>query len=123
MVKQISKKISKMLDSIDSESKIFAMLGVMLGIVGFAIVMLARKDDKYAMYYAKQGLVLFIACIIGWLAVGMFGLIPFLGDLLHEVVAWIITALLIAFWIIGVIFSVSGEEKDIPIIGHFARKL
>ena len=31
--------------------------------------------------------------------------------------------LLLIFWIIGIVYSLSGEEKDIPIIGGFAKKI
>jgi len=36
------------------EGKMFAFLGVFLTIIGFVIVLLAKKDNKYAMYYAKH---------------------------------------------------------------------
>ncbi|MBN1544430.1 hypothetical protein JW898_03125 [Candidatus Woesearchaeota archaeon] len=96
------------------DGKIFAFLGVFLTIIGFIIVLLAKKDNKYAMYYAKQGLVLFIAYVILWI----IGIIPVLG--------WIIAILgsifLLILWILGWIYALSGEEKPIPIIGQFADK-
>ena len=49
----------------DGNSKIFAFLAIFLGIIGFLIVLIAKKDDAYAMFYAKQSLILFIFSIIG----------------------------------------------------------
>lgn len=101
----------------NSESKIFAFLGVFLTIIGFVIVMLVRKDDKYAMYYAKQGLVLFIAGLLVWVisVVLAFLLIGF-------IIGPILNIILLILWVIGIIYSLSGEMKPIPLIGKFAEK-
>jgi uncharacterized membrane protein len=97
------------------EGKIFAFLGIFLGIVGFIIVLLAKKDNKYAVFYAKQGLVLFIAYAI----VGIFGMLPIIGWFVIWPVGYLVLFIL---WIIGIVYSLSGEEKDIPLIGEFAKK-
>lgn len=101
------------------DGKIFAFLGVFLVIVGFIIVLLAKRDNKYAMYYAKQGLVLFIAYLIAFAVGIVIGWMPFIGRLIIGVmvVIWI------ALWIIGTINSLSGEMKEIPLIGQFAEKI
>jgi uncharacterized membrane protein len=107
------------------EGKAFAFLGVFLGIIGFVIVLLTKKENKYAMYYAKQGLVLTIAwvivCIIGSILSFIFGItivllliVPFIWGLL-----WICMLIL---WVIGWINALSGKEKPIPLIGQFAEK-
>jgi uncharacterized membrane protein len=101
----------------NSESKLFAFLGVFLTIVGFIIVVLVRKNDKYAMYYAKQGLALFIAGLLVWvisvvLAFLVIGLI--IGPILNVI--------LLILWVIGIVYSLSGEMKPIPIIGKFGEK-
>ncbi len=106
------KPSSKELD----EGKMFAFLGVFLTIVGFIIVLLAKKDNKYAMYYAKQGLVLFVAWMIIWV-VG--AIIPVLG---WFVIMPLGQLFMLILWIIGIVNSLSGEEKPVPIIGQFADK-
>jgi uncharacterized membrane protein len=100
------------------EGKAFAFLGVFLGIIGFVIVLLAKKDNKYAMYYAKQGLVLTIAWVVLWIAAWILMFIPFIGWLIM-IVAWIALMIL---WIIGWINALSGTEKPIPFIGQFGDK-
>ncbi|MBT7927955.1 hypothetical protein HN695_06490, partial [Candidatus Woesearchaeota archaeon] len=67
------------------DDKVFAFLGAFIPIIGFIIVLLAKKDSKLAMYHAKQGLVLGIVAIIvsviasifvrGFLFFGFFGII------------------------------------------------
>ena len=101
------------------EGKFWAFLGVFLTVLGFILVLLAKKDNKYAMYYGKQGLVLFIAYIGIWLITMVMHMIPILGWLIIAGL-WIIFVVL---WIIGLVYAVSGEEKDIPIIGEFAKKI
>jgi uncharacterized membrane protein len=103
----------------DSESKLLAFIGVLPIIIGYVLVVLTRKEDKYAMYYAKQGLILFIAFVIAWAACGMLRWIPQIGDIL----GFIVEAIAIILLVIGIVYSLSGEEKEIPIIGPFAKKL
>ena len=97
------------------EGKAFAFLGVFLTIIGFLIVILAKKENKYAMFYAKQGLVLFIAWIIIW----VLGMIPFIGWFIILPIGGLI---MLVLWIIGWVYALSGEKKYIPLIGKFADK-
>lgn len=98
------------------EGKLFAFLGVFLTILGFIIVLLAKKDNKYALYYAKQGLVLFI----GWVIIAVLGsIIPIIGWFIILPLGYLLMFIL---WIIGIVYSLSGEEKPIPMIGQFAEK-
>lgn len=101
------------------EGKFWAFLGVFLPLVGFILVLLAKKENKYAMFYARQGLVLFIVAVIIGVSKWFVGWIPVMGWLIVGVL-WII---LIVLWIMGLIYSFSGEEKDIPLIGEFAKKI
>ncbi|MFC1741153.1 DUF4870 domain-containing protein [Nanoarchaeota archaeon] len=97
------------------DGKAFAFLGVFLGIIGFIIVLLAKKDNKYAMFYAKQGLVLTIAWVILW----VIGIIPVLG----WIISFLGSILLLVLWIIGWVYALGGTEKEIPLIGQFAEKI
>jgi uncharacterized membrane protein len=96
------------------EGKIWAFLGVFLTLIGFLIVLLAKKDDKYAMYYAKHGLVLGIIWIVLWI----LNLIPIIGWVIY-VVGGILTLIL---WVIIFIAALSGEEKKFPVITELASK-
>ena len=108
-----------MAKSKDSDSTLFAFLGVLFTVIGFVLVLLARKNDKYAMHYAKQGLVLFFALIVASAGGWVLGWLPLIGGFLGGViwVLWVIA------WVIGLIYSFSGELKEIPVIGSFAKKI
>lgn len=97
------------------DSKVWAFLGVFLGLIGFLIVLLTRKEDKYAMYYAKMGLVLTIA----WVILAIINIIP--------VVGWVIYLVggiaLLVLWVIAFIAALSGEEKKVFLLSDIAAKI
>ncbi len=97
------------------EGKAWAFIGVFLGIIGFVLVLLAKKENKYARYYATQGLVLTIAYVI----IAIVKMIPMIGMFIFGIGLII----LIILWIIGMVYALSGERKRIPLIGEFAEKL
>ena len=103
----------------NDDSKIFAFLATFLSIIGFLIAVLAKKEDKYVMYYASHSLVIFIITILAGVAEGIFGWIPILG--------WIIAAGLNIFifvlWLLSWIYALSGKEKEIPLITTYAKKI
>ncbi len=103
----------------NSDKKLFAFLGVFLTVIGFIIALALKKNDKYIMYYGKQGLVLFIAWLIIWVISMILMFVPVLGWLVMTVLYLGILVL----WIFGLIYSLSGQMKPIPLIGNFADKI
>jgi uncharacterized membrane protein len=103
----------------DDESKIFAFLAYLLSIVGFLVVLLAKKDDKFAMYHAKQSLVLFIAWIAVWVVSMVLLFIPFIGWLISTLL-WIF---LLVLWILGMVNALTMKQKPLPVIGQYAEKI
>jgi len=101
------------------DDKLFAFLATFFTIVGFIIVIITKKKSEYVKFYAKQGLVIFIASliigVIGWIVVW----IPVLG--------WIIktglSVVLFVIWLISWINALSGEMKQTPLIGEYARNI
>ena len=79
------------------------------------IPLLAKKDSKFAQFHAKQGLVLFIAEVI----TGLLSAIPILGQIIFVVgsILWIVLS------IMGIVSAAKGEQKELPILGPFAKKL
>lgn len=109
------------------DSKLFAFLAVFLGIIGFVIALLAKKEDKYVMYYAKQSLVLTIFGFGIWIVYAVLATIITLvtfgfGIFLVAPVGMILWLAFLVLWVIGWIYALSGEMKYIPFIGKFADK-
>jgi len=80
----------------------------------FLVPLLASKDNAFAQFHAKQGLVLFIVEI----ATSLIAWIPIIGWFIG-MVAWIIWLVLS---IIGIMNVVKGKQVPLPVIGKFAEK-
>jgi len=80
----------------------------------FLIPLLVSKDNAFAQFHAKQGLVLFIAEV----ATMLIAWIPILGWLVGFI-AWIIWIILS---LIGIMNVLGGKQVPLPIIGKFAEK-
>lgn len=103
----------------EDDRKLFAFLGVFLTVIGFIIALAVKKNDKYVMYYGKQGLVLFVVWIIALIVASVFAWIPGLG----HVINYVLYLAMLALWIIGIIYSLSGEMKPIPLVGQYAEMI
>lgn len=115
--------------SSDDEGKIFAILAYLLGIIGFLIVLLAKKDNKFAMYHAKQALMVNIAAIVVAipLAIVMMVLmfIPFVNIVagILGMLFWLCFVLcLLVLVVMGIIAAINLQMKPLPVIGTLAEK-
>ncbi len=88
-------------------NKIFAVLSY-LGIL-VLVPLLAKKDSRFAMFHAKQGLVLLIGWAIGWLLSFVF-------------IGFIVDIVLIIFSIWGLVNAATGKMTKLPVIGDLAAK-
>lgn len=89
------------------ENKIFAALSY-LGIL-VLVPLLAKKESKFAMFHAKQGLVLLVGWIIAWLLSFVF-------------IGFILDVILIIFSIWGIVNAATGKYTKLPLIGDLAEK-
>lgn len=89
------------------ENKIFAVLSY-LGIL-VIVPLLAKKDSKYAMFHAKQGLVLMIGWVISWLLSFVF-------------IGFVLDVVMIVFSIWGIINAATGKYAKLPVFGNLAEK-
>ncbi len=102
-----------MAKAISGESKLWAFIGY-LGILCL-LPLLLKKDDGFAHFHAKQGLVLLILGVI----ISVIGVIPLLGWL----IGFFGMILMVVLWIIGIINALTGKQKALPLIGQFGEKL
>ena len=78
------------------------------------IPLLAAKDDEFAQYHAKQGLVLFITVVVGM----FIGAVPILGWILAPLISLVCLVLAI----IGIVNVLKKQKKELPIIGKYAKQ-
>lgn len=79
------------------------------------VPLILKKDNKFALFHARQGLVLFI----GELVIGFVGVIPILG--------WAIllfgTLLFGVLSLAGIIQALMGNYWKMPVVGDIAEKI
>jgi len=98
---------------------LFAFLAAFLSIFGFIIALIVKKDDKYVMFYAKQSLVVFIVAVIIEIINRVFVFIPIIGYAINAV----LSIFVIILWLISWIYALSNEEKEVPVVGKYARSI
>ena len=98
------------------ENKIFAVLAY-IGIL-VLVPLLAKKESKFAIYHAKQGLVLFIGEVIIMIFGWILAFIPFVGWL----IGFILWMFLVVLSIMGIINAAQGQYKEVPILGKYGAK-
>ena len=119
MAKIKSKKSERNLKCSKDDSKLFAFLATFLSIIGFIIAIIVKKDDKYVMFYAKQSLVIFIVAIIAGAISSILNWIPGFGF----IIAGVLNIIVLVLWVISWIYALSGERREVPIIGPYAESM
>lgn len=107
-------------DKTVEEGKIFAFIGYW-GIL-FLVPLLGKKDNKFAVFHGKQGMVLTIAFIAVIIVFTILGLIPYIG-ILFMIIEWLALLAMCVFAIIGMIKALMGETWKMPIFGDIAEKI
>ena len=95
------------------EGKIFAVVSYWLFLCILPLIL--KKDNKFAVFHGKQGLVLFIFLVAGFI----FNIIPFLGQLVYRFALFIY--LLLSLW--GTIQALMGNYSRIPLVSSIADKI
>ena len=78
------------------------------------LTFILKKDNQFAYFHAKQGIVLFV----GEIACMIFLFVPVLGGLFG-----FLLLVLLCFGLYGIYLSLTGKMTPMPIIGDIAQKL
>jgi len=95
------------------EGKFFAVISYIAFLCIICLVL--KKDNKFALYHAKQGLVLFVFEVICFIV----SIIPFLGWLIG-ILATVIFPLL-SIW--GILQALMGNYSRIPLVSDISDKI
>lgn len=95
------------------EGKIFAIISYWLFLC--ILPLLLKKNNKFAVFHAKQGLVLFIFLVLGFI----LNMIPFLGWLIYRIVLFLYLVMLV--W--GSSQALMGKYTRIPVVSKIADKI
>lgn len=119
MVKKKRVKSKKERSNKKDDKILFAFLATFLSIIGFVIALIAKRNDVYVMYYAKQSLVIFIIGAIAGILKSVFILIPIIGIIINVALGIIVFII----WLLSWIYALSGEKKSIPIVSDWTKKI
>lgn len=104
------KKDEKKINTTDIESnKVVAAIGYIW--ILCLVPLFLKRDSAFAQFHAKQGLVLFIIEIIGWLIFW----IPLIG--------WLLFIIILILALMGFVNALQGNYWKMPIIGDLAEKI
>ena len=101
-------------DKVVEEGKIWAFIGYW-GLF-FLVPLLGKKDNKFAVFHGKQGLVLFVF----WIAIVILGYLPIIGWFVIRPIGWLIFVILA---IMGMVMSLQGKYWKMPVLGDIAEKI
>jgi uncharacterized membrane protein len=85
------------------------------------IPFLLAREKAFVKFHLRQGLVLVVGWIVYWLLVAVLGRIPVIGWINYLFSPLVALGFLILI-IVGVINSINGEEKELPLLGEYGRK-
>jgi uncharacterized membrane protein len=115
--------------NVSISSRIKALLAYLFLALGGALVLLFSRKDQFAVFHARQSLILTAAAILMvllWLLVAYpLSWIPFAGPVLASSTFGLVIAafaLLIVGWIMGMIHALRAEEQRVPLIGNLVKR-
>ena len=110
-------------------SRTLAIVAYLLSLPGALVVLLARRDDTFAVYHARQSLAIAIAAIVtplAWVVVAwVCAWIPLVGALIGlSLFALVIAAYvgLAVSWVAGMAFALRGLARPVPLVGARATR-
>ena len=98
------------------QNKVMAILAYLSWLV--LIPIFAAKESKFARFHANQGLVLAIAEIICWVALGILSNIPLIGWI-FGIIETLFSLVCLIFAVIGIVNAANGKAKELPIVGKY----
>jgi uncharacterized membrane protein len=115
---------------VSRSSRYLAFLSYLLSLPGALFVLLARRDDPFAVYHARQSLTLAVVgvvtpliwAVVAWALAWIPILGPMLGVILFALVIATYVGLLIS-WLTGMTYSFKGLVRPLPLIGALATRL
>lgn len=106
------------------QSRYLACAGYLLSLPGALYVLLARRDDAFAVYHARQSLrlaVIGIATPLAWIILAWISAwIPLVGGMLAVILFALLLAVYVGLclsWVAGMVYSLKGQVRPLPLFG------
>ncbi|MFH1683059.1 MAG: hypothetical protein ABIA37_04645 [Candidatus Woesearchaeota archaeon] len=114
--------MGKMSKDVEDGKIVAALAYILIGIIWY-FVDESMKKNYFVKYHVKQGIVFLIAAIIYNIALGILLSILFV-PFMYIHVYWLFSLLYyvpLVWMVLGIINVVNGVEKELPVIGKFAK--
>lgn len=82
----------------------------------FFLPLILYPNDSVAKRHANAGLVLLLFSVVGNVVFGILTFIPLL-NIIFAIVAGVYSLLLLVLGIVGIVYVVTDQNKDLPLIG------
>lgn len=93
----------------------------------FLIGLLDAPRNRYVRFHARQGLVLFLAEIVAWIALAIYdgsvGRIPVIGLIFGAALRLVTGLTFLAAAVYGIAKALAGETVRIPFLGDLADRM
>lgn len=110
-------------------SKIAAFLAYLLLVVGWLYIFVFRRKDSYAMFHAKQSVMLVVGVFVvlaTWIIFSWFiTFIPYVGGV---AAAWTFPVVMIFIlylfvsWLMGMWYALRDKTEPLPLVGQYAAR-
>jgi uncharacterized membrane protein len=114
---------------VSQSSRYLAFLSYLLSLPGALFVLLARGDDLFAVYHARQSLrlaIIGIAAPLIWaVSAWLLAWIPLVGGMLGVILFALVIATYLGIlisWIAGMIYSLKGQVRPMPLFGPRSKR-
>ena len=88
----------------------------------FWIPLVVNTDSQFAKFYANQGLILTILCVVLYIVNAVVGrvlwIIPLLGHILSPLFGLVVTLVALGAWLFLLVNALQGKAKELPLIGN-----
>jgi uncharacterized membrane protein len=115
--KVVSKSNLKNSKTISNNSIVKAFVATFFSIFGFLIALIFWRRDDYAIFYAKQSMVLFIEALVVALIGGILTWVPIIGG----AITFVLNLVIIILWVLTWVYALSGKKKKVFLVGNFVN--
>lgn len=112
-----------------SSSRYLAFFSYLLSLPGALYVLFARRDDTFAVFHARQSLVLSLFGLgtpLAWMILAwVLAWVPVVGPMLSICLFALVIAILLVLlvdWVIGMTYALQGRARRTPVAGPFALR-
>lgn len=110
-------------------SRIKAFFAYLFLAVGALLVLLFSRKDRFAVYHARQSIVITVVAIaapVVWAVPAyLVAFIPFVGPILAAASFTLVIAAFIALfvaWVSGLVYALQAAPKPVPFFGDLAKR-